>query len=86
MASETHVLLSFLWSLVYKWPVINVTVLTLKITTQNTTLMGCFLIVLMQLLELYMYELDININYRHMMDVYLLVRVTYVTFFLLNCI
>ena len=86
MASETHVLLSFLWSLVYKWPVINVTVLTLKITTQNATLMGCFQIVLKQLLELYMYEVDINIIYRHMMDVYLLVRVTYVTFFLQNCI
>ena len=81
VASENHVLLSFLWSLVCKWPVINFTVLTLKTTTQNTTLMGWFPIVLMQLLELYMCELDININYRHMMDVYLLIRVTYVTFF-----
>ena len=29
-ALETHVLLSFLWSAFYKWPVINVTLLTLK--------------------------------------------------------
>ena len=28
---ETHVLLSFLWSAFCKWPVINVTLLTLKI-------------------------------------------------------
>ena len=30
-ALETHVLLSFLWSVFCKWPVINVTLLTLKI-------------------------------------------------------
>ena len=30
-ALKTHVLLSFLWSAFYKWPVINVTLLTLKI-------------------------------------------------------
>ena len=30
-ALETHVLLSFLWSAFCKWPVINVTPLTLKI-------------------------------------------------------
>ena len=30
-ALETHVLLSFLWSAFCKWPVINVTLLTLKI-------------------------------------------------------
>ena len=29
-ALETHVLLSFLWSAFCKWPVINVTLLTLK--------------------------------------------------------
>ena len=30
-AMKTHVLLSFLWSAFCKWPVINVTLLTLKI-------------------------------------------------------
>ena len=30
-ALETHVLLSFLWSIFCKWPVINVTLLTLNI-------------------------------------------------------
>ena len=30
-ALETHVLLSVLWSAFFKWPVINVTLLTLKI-------------------------------------------------------
>ena len=30
-ALETHVLLSFLWSAFCKWPVINVSLLTLKI-------------------------------------------------------
>ena len=30
-ALETHVLLSFLWSVLCKWPVIYVTLLTLKL-------------------------------------------------------
>ena len=30
MALETHDLLRFIWSVVCKWPVINVTLLTLK--------------------------------------------------------
>ena len=55
MALETHDLLKFLPSVVCKWPVINVTLLTLKIATQNTRLMGYLLIVLMQLFELYMF-------------------------------
>ena len=46
---ETHNLLSFLWSVVCKWPVINVTLITLKIATQNTRLMGYFPKVLMKL-------------------------------------
>ena len=34
-ALETHVLLSFLWSIFCKWPVINVTPQTLKIAVHN---------------------------------------------------
>ena len=34
-ASETHVLLSFLWSIFCKWPVITVTLQTLKILAQK---------------------------------------------------
>ena len=82
MALDTHDLLRFLWSVVGKWPVIYVTLLTLKIATQNTRLMGYFLIVLMKLSELYMFELDLNTNLRHVWSVFLLVRVTSVTFFL----
>ena len=82
MALETHYLLRFLRSVVCKWPVINVTLLTLKIATQNTRLMGFFPIVLMKLFELYMFELDLNTNLRHLWSVFLLVRVIYVTFFM----
>ena len=82
MALETHDLLRFLCSVVCKWPVINVTLLTINIATQNTRLMGYFLIVLMKLFELYMFELDLNTNLRHLWSVFLLVRVTYVTFFM----
>ena len=42
LALETHDLLSFLQSVVCKWSVINITLLTLKIATQNTRLMGYF--------------------------------------------
>ena len=79
MALETQHLLRFLWSVVCKWPVIIVTPLTLKIATQNTRLMGYFQIVLMKLFKLYMFELDLNTNLRHVWSVFLLVRVTYVT-------
>ena len=58
MALETHDLLRFLRLIVCKWPVINVTLLTLKMATQNTRLMGYFPIVLMKLFELYMFKLD----------------------------
>ena len=34
-ASETHVLLSFLWSIFCKWPVINVTPQTWKIAVHK---------------------------------------------------
>ena len=81
MALEIHDLLRFLRSVVCKWPVINVTLLTLKITTHNTRLMGYFPIVLMKLFQLNMSELDLNTNLRHLWGVFLLVRVTYVTFF-----
>ena len=43
--------------------------------------MGYFPIVLMKSFELYMFELDLNTNLRHLWSVFLLVRVTYVTFF-----
>ena len=58
MALKTHDLLRFLRSVVCKWPVINVTLLSLKIATQNTRLMRYFPRVLMKLFELYMFELD----------------------------
>ena len=82
MALETNDLLRFLWSVVCKWPVINVTLLTLKIATQNTRPMGYLPIVLMKLFELYMFEPDLNTNLRHLWSKFLLVRVTYVTFFM----
>ena len=81
MALETHDLLRFLRSVVCKWPVINVTLLTLNLATQNTRLMGYFLTILMKFFELYMFELDLNTNLRHLWSVFLLVRITYVTFF-----
>ena len=82
MALETHDLLRFLRSVVCNLPVMNVTLLTLKIATQNTRLMGYFPIELMKLFELYMFELDSNTFLRHLWSVFLLVRVTYVTFFM----
>ena len=60
MALKTHALLRVLWSVVCKWPVINVTLLTLKIAAQNTRLMGYFPTVLMKLFEFYMFELDLT--------------------------
>ena len=84
MVLETYDLLRFLRSVVCKWPVINVTLLTLKIATQNTRLLGYFPIVLMKLFELYMFELDLNTDLRHLWSVFLLVRVTYVTFFFMK--
>ena len=82
VALETQDLLRFLWSVICKWPVINVTPLTLKIATQNTRLMRYFQIVLMKLFELYMFELDLNTNSTKVWSVFLLVRVTYCTFFM----
>ena len=82
VALETHDFLRFFRSVVCKWPVINVTLLTLKIATQNTRLMGYFPILLMKLFELYMFGLDLNTNLRHLWSVFLLVIVTYVTFFM----
>ena len=64
MALETHDLLRFLRSIVCKWPAIMVTLLTLKMATQNTILMGYIPIELMKLFELYMFKLDSNTNLR----------------------
>ena len=64
MTLETHDLQRFLRSVVRKWPVIDNTLLTLKIATQNTRLMGYFLIVLMKLFELYLFKLDLDTNLR----------------------
>ena len=75
-------LLSFLWSVVCKRPVINVTLITLKIPTKKTRPIGYFPIVLMKLFELYTFQLDTNINYKLLWYVLLLSRVTYVTFFM----
>ena len=76
-----HDLLRFLLSVVCRLPVINVTLLTLKIATQNTRLIGYFPTVLMKFFELYMFEVDLNTDLRHLWSVFLPVRVTYVTFF-----
>ena len=68
MALERHVFLSFLGSVVCEWYVINVTLITLKIPTNKTRLIGYVPIVfiLMKLFELYMFQLDININCKHL--------------------
>ena len=65
-ALETLVFLSFLWSVVCKRPVINVTLITLKIPTKKTRPIGYFPIVLMKLFEIYTFQLDININCKHL--------------------
>ena len=65
-ALETHIFLRFLWSVVFKRPVINVTLLTLKIPTKKTRPIGCFPIVLMKLFELYTFQLVINTNCKHL--------------------
>ena len=80
-ALESHVFLRFLRSVVCKRPVINATLITLKIPTKKTSPIGYFSIVLMKLSELYTFQLDININCKHLLYVHLLFRVTYVTFF-----
>ena len=49
VALETHDLISFLWSVACNWSVINVALLTLKIVTQATRLIGYFPIVFMKL-------------------------------------
>ena len=61
-ALEIYVFLSFLWSVVCKRPVINVTLITLKIQTKKTRPIGYFPKVLMKLFELSTLQLDININ------------------------
>ena len=66
-ASETHVLLSFLWSIFCKWPVITVTPQTLKIAVhKNTRLIIYFILVSMNLFEIKMFTIVININCRHL--------------------
>ena len=72
--------LSFLQTVVCKWHVINVILITFKIQTKRTRLIGYVPIVLMQLFELYTFQLDININCKYLWDVLLLSRVTDVTF------
>ena len=53
-----------------------------KNSNTKSRLMGYFQIVLMKLFEINMFELDLNTNLRHLWSVFLLVRVTYVTFFM----
>ena len=65
-ALKTHVFLSFLRSVVCKRPVINVTLIKLKIPTKKTRPIGYFPIILMKLFELYTFQLDINIDYKHL--------------------
>ena len=52
-----------------------------KNSNTKTRLMGYFPIVSIKLFELYMVELDLNTNWRHLWSVFLLDIVTYVTFF-----
>ena len=66
VALETHVSLSFLWSVGYKRSVINVTLISSKIPTKKTRPIGYFSIVLMKLFDLYTFQLDINVNYKHL--------------------
>ena len=49
-------------------------------STQNTRLIICFIIVSMNLFEVQMFDLVININCRHLLDVLPLI-ITYVTFY-----
>ena len=63
---EIHVYLCFLLSVICKRPVINVTLITLKIPTKKTRPIGYFPIVLMKLFELYTFQLDIYINCKHL--------------------
>ena len=52
-ASESHVLLSFLWSIFCKWPVITVTPINIEnISAQNTRLIIYFIIVSINLFEI----------------------------------
>ena len=62
---ETNVLLCFLCSFFCKWPVINVTLLTLKMAFHKIQDYYDILKVSMQFLELYTFEQVININCRH---------------------
>ena len=66
---EIQDLLIFLWSVVCKWPAINVTLLALKIATQNTRLIGYFPIVLMKVFELYIFDLYIT-SFEDICEVY----------------
>ena len=50
-------------------------------STQNTRLIIYFIIVSMNLFEVKMFNIAININRRHLLDVLQLVSVTYVTFY-----
>ena len=61
-----YVFSKFLWSVVCKRPVINVTLITLKIPTKKTRKIGYFPIVLMKLFERYTFQLDLNINCKHL--------------------
>ena len=54
-ALGTHVFLSFIWTVFCKWHVINVTIITLKIPTKRRRLIGYVPILLMILVELYMF-------------------------------
>ena len=65
-ALETHAFLRFHRSVVCKRPVINVTLMTLKIQTKKTRPIGYFQIVLMKLFDLYTFQLDIHINCKHL--------------------
>ena len=65
-ALEIYVFLSFLRSVVCKRPVINGTLITLKIPTKKTRPIGYFPIVLMKLFELYTFQQDIYIDCKYL--------------------
>ena len=81
MALENHNFINFIGSVVCKWPVINVTLLTLKIATQNTRAMGYFPIALLKLFWLFMFELDISTNWRPLWYVFCSLELLMLHFF-----
>ena len=63
-ALETHVLLGYMWSIFFKWPVINVTLLTLQITVNKIQYLEDIL--QYNQCNYFSFNLVINFNCRHL--------------------